>query len=651
MGIERFFSTLSNIGNLWKENSKSSRKNPKILLIDFNSIVHLTSTRVINNFKNYTSDQIEEKILIYIKHFLEHLLKHIINSNNLEILYIAIDGVPTFGKMREQLKRRYMGEILGTKSIWSKNNITPGTKFMKKLNKYLNETISSFKVFLPNIKSIILSDSNENGEGEIKIIKYLQDLELESNSDIVIFSPDSDMVLLNLLIKPIYNVSLLRYNQQKSDLTSLDNKTDFYEILEMKNFRKYLFDYVKENSLKKDLEENKIIRDIILIFNCFGNDFLPKIVSINLRHDFFLVIDMYIVCLNNSGYIINKGNIDFKIIKSFFELLSKYEFENLELEFNRMKYHNFDRVFVSNLYLNINKINNKEALLQDNIKTPFYKLNYLLLRNINKLQLLNIIKDTTKNKDFIKQYGPLYIYFIPKDKLLDDVNLYYKLKNSYPLYKNSNISRNNLKYLPRIYNSSDVYHQRKINELKVDEIELYKITNYLDEYNKILNPVIFEKISDINNMERYYNERYFKNKVKDCVLNYMEGINWIFNHYLKGKNDGLWYYRFSHAPLLKTILENYEIEKYNSIIIREHKLLPYQQYIMVSPYNKKIINLLDKDQNEIEKIYNDLIKLNLIPKEVKFENIDCSGSIFFSKCHPEIIDEINFMKLYKYFIN
>lgn len=650
MGIERFFSTLSNLDNIWNEYSKYIKKNPKVLLIDFNSIVHLTSSRVINNFKNknLTLEEIEEKILFYIKKFLEYLLNEIIDNKNLEILYIAIDGVPSFGKMREQLKRRYMGELIGSKSIWSKNNITPGTKFMEKLNKYLNNTLDSFKSFLPNIKSIILSDSDENGEGEIKIIKYLKNLEMREGS-IMIFSPDSDMVLLNLLIKENYEVSLLRYNQQKSDLTSLDNKTDYYELMEMKNFRKYLFNYVKENSNLNinNLDENKIIRDIILIFNCFGNDFLPKIVSINLRHDFFLVIDMYIVCLNNYENIISKGLIDFKIVKYFLKLLSKYELENLELEINRMNYHNFDRVLINNFYINLNEINKSEALIQDNINNKFYKLNYLLLRNINKLELYNLIKNNKNRKDIINKYGCLYIYFISKDELLEDINFYKNKKGKFPFYHRDIKINKKLTYQKRIYDSNNEFHKKRINELKLDEIELYKITNYLDEYYKLLNPVIFTKVSNLEEMERYYNKRYFDNK-EEAVDSYLKGINWVFNHYLKGKNDEFWYYKYSHAPLLKTILENYNESNYRKIIIRNHELLPYEQFIMVSPYNKKTIRLLNKDNKEVNEIYEKLINNKLIPKEIKLENIDCSGSIFFSKCHPEIIDKIDFNKLYKF---
>ena len=55
---------------------------------------------------------------------------------------IAIDGVPTFAKIMEQKKRRYIGDLLSQlmKKFelpfeWSKINISPGTEFMNKMSK------------------------------------------------------------------------------------------------------------------------------------------------------------------------------------------------------------------------------------------------------------------------------------------------------------------------------------------------------------------------------------------------------------------------------------------------------------------------------------------------------------------------------------
>lgn len=693
MGIERFFSTLSNLETVWQElKYPFKKKKCKILLIDFNSIIHFTSSRVLFNKKM----NIEDEILKNVGFYLEHLLTEIIDFKVLDTIYLAIDGVPSFGKLREQLKRRYMGSLIKSSNIWSKNNITPGSKFMKKLNKYLKDYINIlYEKYL--IKNIIVSDSNEPGEGEIKIINYLRNLSIkDKNTDIIIFSPDSDMVLLNLLIKSNFTVTLLRFNQQKSELTLLNNKTNVYEIMEMKNFRNYLVSHLS-NKTQIKLEEKKVIRDLILIFNCFGNDFLPKIMSINLKHDFLKIIDLYgISLIENNDYLINKGNLNWYNLKTILKLTSNFEYENLKLEHNRFIYHNYDKVLYNNFYQDINLL---QKFISD-IKIDFYKLtksnttNKLLLNKFYyfyKKQSLNKIKNL-KNEDnqffylglrlvnleelytklyqdktinyiklkdnktltLIKKYKVLFYHLSDLTNLIDDLISYFYLYDNLPLINKKvfikNISNDRLVLKKRQFDSSSKFHQNKINDLDLDEIEMYKITNYLDGYYDKLKPYVFKDFPNNQNYVKDYYERFFK-KTDNPEKYYLEGINWIFNHYLKGKTDKRWYYPYSHAPLISKLLEKYDTLINIKFKERVNKLKPYQQFIIVTPYNKQNSKLIDYNEEKVNKIYRELINSKLIPKEITLENIDCSGSIFFNKCHPNIIDTINLDKLYKYFLN
>ena len=50
-------------------------------------------------------------------------------------VYLAIDGVCPRAKIEQQRKRRFSSAL--EKKIWDTNAITPGTPFMKKLNKFL----------------------------------------------------------------------------------------------------------------------------------------------------------------------------------------------------------------------------------------------------------------------------------------------------------------------------------------------------------------------------------------------------------------------------------------------------------------------------------------------------------------------------------
>ncbi|ADO67071.1 putative 5'-3' exoribonuclease [Cafeteria roenbergensis virus] len=704
MGIERFFSTLSNISSIWEKiKYPYTKKKYNILLIDFNSIVHFTSTRVLSVNKIHSIKFIEKEILVNIKNYLKHLLYEVILTNELDTIYIAIDGVPSFGKLREQQKRRYMGSLLKSTHKWNKSNITPGTKFMKHLNNYLKQVLKKLQTEF-SIKNIIFSDSNEPGEGETKIVNYLRTLKLsKSNIPILIFSPDSDMVLLNLLIKPEFVVSLLRFNQQESNLKVLDNKTNVYEIMTMKNFRNYLVNYIETKTYKK-LEERKIIRDIILVFNCFGNDFLPKIISINLKHDFLQVIDLYAISLiKNNNYLIESGQINWNNLKVIFKLLENKEYDNLKLEHLRFKYHNFDNVLYNNFYINTNtfkdhlanikykflklkkpKNNNftnfldfynnnfinfldfyKNNLIDIKEDTNFLNFNYLALRLINLNELYTKLYDTktnylnikiNKTHKLIKIYKSLYYHLTDSINLVEDLIYYFYLFDDLPLFKSDlfikKLAPNKLSFKLRNYDSKSRYHQIKINDLDLEEIEIYKMTNFLDEYYNQFKPYIFDTFPSKNNIYTIYKKNYFKSN-NNYTKFYFEGINWIFNHYLKGNTDELWYYPYSHAPLIKTLLDNYD-EETTKIIFknRTNALEPYQQFIIVSPYQKGIEQLIDYNEIKVKKIYKDLINLKLIPKEVTLNStdIDCSSSIFFSKCHPTIIDKIDLNKIYNYFL-
>jgi 5'-3' exoribonuclease 1 len=95
---------------------------------------------------------------------------------------IDLDGVAPVAKLDQQRSRRFKSTYQNTLSRslfkntdpdpWNTTTITPGTIFMKNLDKRIQEAFSNPELF--NLKEIIISGSNIYGEGEHKIFEYIR---------------------------------------------------------------------------------------------------------------------------------------------------------------------------------------------------------------------------------------------------------------------------------------------------------------------------------------------------------------------------------------------------------------------------------------------------------------------------------------------
>ena len=259
MGIERFFSSLNRQFDVVTDLKEPYKKiDSTHLLIDFNSIIHNVSSKMlsdINKFKQKklkkldfeftTMDTFEKVLISQVKKSILDMLTDNFVSNNLLYIMLAIDGVPSFAKMIEQKKRRYIGDLLSNlmKKFelpveWSKNNISPGTKFMDLMSKGLKDKqfLDKCKTICNNLEGIFVSDIYNPGEGEMKIMSCLRSLKNTINK-ICVYSPDSDMILLLMLLD--IPVTLLRYDQQKSQ----KEEQKIFNQIDVQVFKNELINY------------------------------------------------------------------------------------------------------------------------------------------------------------------------------------------------------------------------------------------------------------------------------------------------------------------------------------------------------------------------------------------------------------------------
>ena len=99
-----------------------------------------------------------------------------------------------------------------------------------------------------------------------------------------------------------------------------------------------------------------VINDIVLMFTVFGDDFLPKIESYDVRNDINKLLDIYglTLSLQNNWYLLKFNGIKYSLNYDFFKELIKnmasLEVQNLKEKSTSKKYHNYNKYQIQFLY-------------------------------------------------------------------------------------------------------------------------------------------------------------------------------------------------------------------------------------------------------------------------------------------------------------
>ena len=259
MGIPVYFKTLiSDYGDSILH--KDRYDDIDHLFFDLNCLIHPCARGLTN------STEIIDKILNEIDKLIEY-------TGVKDTIYLAIDGIAPKMKMRQQMMRRHKSALerkYNKETSWNTNAISPGTKFMKNLNDSLKKHIMEHRKY----KNIILDDSENRGEGEHKILHYIQNNDLKGK--ICIYGLDADLIQLSLVShKP--NIVLLRETTEYN----IENTENEYIYLKIDNLKKHL---ISSFHLQKLVDEKRLIDDYIFLCFLLGNDFMNHIPSLSLRY-------------------------------------------------------------------------------------------------------------------------------------------------------------------------------------------------------------------------------------------------------------------------------------------------------------------------------------------------------------------------------
>jgi hypothetical protein len=317
---------------------------------------------------------------------------------------------------------------------------------------------------------------------------------------------------------------------------------------------------------------------------------------------------------------------------------------------------------ISHLLTGVYKVNfNKNAKVAD--KKKFL---YNFLNDSNNKAIKNENNNSQNNN------STDYILSTPHT-LCKTIIEYYNKTKSFPI--TIPMKTSHPKIMPPSFDSHDKFHKDRLQRLPDIEKELYMIENKLDGYYKILNPIdIFYKktyyTNTVNN-NNYYQEHFSHINKFTIVKDYLVGLNWVMNYYLNTdptyKNiDISWYYPHNRSPLLHDIVIAYDkniitMNRFNPFNNNNNNFMtPIEHFIYVSPFHSNLSETMKKYLGSLshKQIYNIIMfikankkyyyDLDTIYKNLKNKKeIDCSGSIFISKCHllfmENYIDMISFL--------
>jgi len=318
------------------------------LLIDMNGLFHNSAQKVFKygNFKPphpiliHENSKSQQEVFRDICHTIENLL---IVVNPRRKLILCVDGPAPMAKQCQQKKRRYKSALEREENdkTFDSNCLSPGTKFMDYLSKYIDWFIKQRITENPLWQSIevVYSPSSVPSEGEQKLLAYIRKYG-DKNESYALHGLDADLIMLSLLTQ------FPKFYVLRDDTF---DRTNNFLLIDIGSVRQQLVELMRweksdESEFDFKFNEEWVINDFVFLCFLAGNDFLPHIPSIEIIEG---GVEVIIAIAKNVGYTHghitrNKsGNIIFckSSLKRFLEIVADSEKQLLEQKFkHRTRY-------------------------------------------------------------------------------------------------------------------------------------------------------------------------------------------------------------------------------------------------------------------------------------------------------------------------
>ena len=304
MGIKHFFMWFRNQfpEHIYKLDNSDTLESKDIhidnLMIDMNGLFHNAAQKVYEygNFKpNQRLMSMRKKVITpciktqkllfqEVCKNIDELIKVVQPSKR---LILCVDGTAPLSKQNQQRQRRFRSAIESSSPEgFDSNCITPGTKFMDYLTKYIDWYIRkkiSTEEKWQNIE-IIFSNEKAPGEGEFKILQYIR-FYGDPNDTFCINGMDADLIMLCL------GTHIPKFYILREDMYNSYNK---YFCLNIGDVHQHLAELMRWESTNYEFIPKSAINDFIFLCFMVGNDFLPHIPSIEIiENGIELILEIY----------------------------------------------------------------------------------------------------------------------------------------------------------------------------------------------------------------------------------------------------------------------------------------------------------------------------------------------------------------------
>ena len=361
MGIPSYFSLIiRKYKNIVQPLCHIQTLDVKHFFLDCNSIVYDTYHGKEDNVV-FTEEWLIEGVVQKIKSYV-----HMVRPSC--TLYIAFDGVAPLAKMEQQRARRYKGVHFGTTSGTGSGNekqssanipkqltlkdefhlscITPGTLFMGKLMKEIDTEFSG-KEQVFGVQKIVVSTSENAGEGEHKLFQYVRDEGMKKTDISVVYGLDADLIMLSIFhLDYMENIFVCREAPEfyKRDLSrNPDLASDDMLFLDIGYLRRCIFTHLVGDGKVGGIHQERVVHDYVFLCFLLGNDFLPHFPTLNIRtRGMDILLDTYRQhLLKAKKHLVDVaiGRVLWNHVHSLFRTWSEMEHEILVQE-----HHNRDKL-------------------------------------------------------------------------------------------------------------------------------------------------------------------------------------------------------------------------------------------------------------------------------------------------------------------